>query len=106
MSPRCLASWGGGAAGLARSMRTRRMTLVTAASTYGGAGPRRGSPGVGSSRRNGWVGIAGGWRGAVVVELLATAGDALGSGVGPVLCVRAVGMRAGLLQPSLAPNAG
>jgi hypothetical protein len=49
--------------------------------------------------------LAGG-AGAVLVELLATAGDALGSGVGPVLCVRAVGMRAGLLQPPLARDVG
>jgi hypothetical protein len=54
---------GGGRAGLARSTPTRPTTMLPTGPGCGVGGSRRGSPGVGSSRRAGWDAIAGGLSG-------------------------------------------
>jgi hypothetical protein len=53
----------GGVAGPPRSTPIRGMTLGTAAPICDGVGSRLGSHAVGSSRRSGWGGTAGGWSG-------------------------------------------
>jgi len=67
----------------------------------GAAGSPCGSLGGGSSRRAGWAASLAGGAGAVVAELLPAAGHPLGSGLGAVVRVRAVGMYVGLFQPTL-----
>jgi hypothetical protein len=61
--PAVLTQPGGGGPDPASWTLTRAMTARATVPGCGGVGSRRGSLGVGSSRRSGWGGIAGGWSG-------------------------------------------
>src|SRR6266542_729600 len=82
---------------------------MTAAPTVPGCGvvgSPRGSPGVGSSPRRGWDGIAGGWSGRCRGCRATAASGAVGSGHRAVLRVPAAGLCAHVLQPALTNNLG